>query len=133
MGALLGAISPKLSTQSQGRLVTGDPGTVRPDQSREAYTKICHAVVRWNIWEKTAKLLSVFSRHISWEVGQANLWVGAKEIHPVSLVVSSEFCWKYVSDSAVYKVLTNKPTIDQIHVVGKESGKAAGLRWSPAT
>ena len=39
VGASLGALSPKLSTQSHGRFVTGDPGTVRPDESREAYTK----------------------------------------------------------------------------------------------
>jgi hypothetical protein len=68
--------------------------------------------VRWRIWKKTTKLLSVFGRHISWEVGQANLWVVAKEIRRVSFAVSSKFCRKYVSDRAVYKALTNKPTID---------------------
>jgi len=38
-GASLEALSPKFSTQSHGRLVTGDPGTVRPDESRETDTK----------------------------------------------------------------------------------------------
>ena len=39
VGALLGAISHKLSTQSHSRLVACDPGTVRPDELREGYTK----------------------------------------------------------------------------------------------
>ena len=39
VGASLGALSPKLSTQIHRRLVTGDPGTVRPNESREAYTE----------------------------------------------------------------------------------------------
>jgi len=38
-GASLEALSPKVSTQSHGRLVTGDPGTVRPHESRETDTK----------------------------------------------------------------------------------------------
>jgi len=50
------------------------------------------------------------------EVSQANLWVVAKEIRRVSLAISSKFCRKYVSDRAVYKVLTNKPTVDEIRV-----------------
>ena len=51
------------------------------------------------------------------EVGKANLWVVAKEIRQVSLAISSKFSRKYVSsDRAVYKVLTNKPTVDEIRV-----------------
>jgi hypothetical protein len=32
-GASPGALSPKLSTQSHGRFLTGDPGTICPDES----------------------------------------------------------------------------------------------------
>ena len=93
--------------------------------SREKHIPNLPAVVRWRIWEKKAKMLSVFGRHIGREVGQANLWVVAKEIRSVSLVVSSEFCRKYVSDRAVYKVLTNKPSIDQIHVSRKREWESS--------
>ena len=51
--------------------------------------------------KKTTKLLSVFGRHVSWEVVQANLQVIAKEIRRVRLAVSSKFYRKYVSDRAV--------------------------------
>jgi hypothetical protein len=83
--------------------------------------------VWWRIWKKTPKLLSVFGRHISWKVSQVNLRVVAKEIRRVSLAVSSKFCRKYVSNRAMYKTLTNKPTINQIHVGIKKKWESSGV------
>ena len=89
--------------------------------------------MRWRIWEKTTKLLSVFGRHIRWEVGQANLGVVAKEIRRVSLAVSSKFCQKYVSHRAVYEVSTNKRTIDQVHVSIKKEWESSGVEMVTCT
>ena len=83
--------------------------------------------MRWRIWKKTTKLLSVFGRHISREVSQANLRVVAKEIRQVSLAVSSKFCQKYISDRVIYQTLTNKPTIDQIHVSIEKEWESSGI------
>jgi len=83
--------------------------------------------VRWRIWKKTTKLLSVFSWHISWEISQANLRVVAKEIRRAGLAVGSKFCQKYVSDRTVYKSSTNKPTIDQIHVSIEKEWESSGV------
>jgi len=83
--------------------------------------------VRWRVWKKTTKLLPVFSRHISWEISQANLRVVAEEIRRAGLAVSSKFCQKYVSDRTMYKALTNKPTIDQIHVTIEKEWESSGV------
>jgi hypothetical protein len=83
--------------------------------------------VRWRVWKKTTKLLSVFGRHIGREIGQANLRVVAKEIRGVSLAVSSKFYQKNVRDKAAYKALTNKAyhrsdTCKYQERVGKQRG-----------
>jgi len=52
--------------------------------------QVSHAFVRWWIWKKTAKLLSVFGRHVGWKFGQVNLWVIAEDINQVGLGVNGK-------------------------------------------
>ena len=83
--------------------------------------------MRWRIWEKKDSKAAVGIRQAYQLGGRPSEFLVAKEIRRVSHVVSSEFCWKYVSDRAVYKVLTSKRTIDQIHVSRKRKWESSRI------
>jgi hypothetical protein len=55
--------------------------------------QVSHAFMRWWIRKKTAKLLSVFGRHISWKFGHVNLWVIAEDISWVGFDVISKLIY----------------------------------------
>jgi hypothetical protein len=52
--------------------------------------------MRWWVWKKTAKLLSVFGRHVSWKFGQVDSWVIAEDIGWVGFDVNSKLYRKWM-------------------------------------